>query len=132
MNLPAWAGLYSTADDMSTYLQAQLHPESIRAAGWGKTLPAAIELTHRLQAPANSGMHIAMNWFHSDTDHSYQHGGIMSGFTSMVIFNAEQDFGVVVLSNTLGGTQSAIRLANHIGQRLMGAPALSLAETPNP
>ena len=130
VNLPAWAGLYSTAADMLNFLQAQLHPRNIHADGPGKTLPAAIELSHQLLGPADPGMHIAMNWFHSDADGTYQHGGIMEGYTSMVLFNPEQDFGVVVLSNTAGSTESfPIRLANHIGQRLTGSPALSLVES---
>ena len=128
-NLPGASGIRSTAADMLTYLDAQLHPERIHAVGSARSLQAAIQLTHQIRAEANPGMHIAMNWFHSDADGSFQHGGIMGGFTSMVLFNTEQDFGVVVLSNTMAGQESlVVRLANHVAQRLMGLPALSLAE----
>jgi CubicO group peptidase (beta-lactamase class C family) len=114
---------------MLTYLDAQIHPERIRAAGSAESLPAAIALTHQIRAAANPGMHIAMNWFHSDADGSYQHGGRTGGFIAYAIFNPQQDFGVIVLSNTAGSQESiAVRLANRIGQRLMGLPAISLAE----
>jgi len=86
-------------------------------------------LTHQIQAAANPGMHIAMNWFHSDADGNYQHGGRTGGFITYTIFNIQEDFGVVVLSNTAAGTASLTpRLANRIGQRLLGLPAISLVE----
>lgn len=128
-DLPGAGGIHSTAGDMLTYIEAQLHPERIHAPGPGETLPAAVTMTHQLLAVANPGMHIAMNWHHSDSDGNYQHGGRTGGFTSYAIFNVEQDFGVVVLSNLAASRESlAVRLADHISQRLMGLPAISLLE----
>jgi CubicO group peptidase (beta-lactamase class C family) len=128
-DLPGAGAIHSTANDMLTYLEAQLHPERVHAVGPAKSLPAALLLTHQIQAAANPGMHIAMNWFHSDADGNYQHGGRTGGFITYTIFNIQEDFGVVVLSNTAAGTASLTpRLANRIGQRLLGLPAISLVE----
>ena len=70
-------GLRSDAQDMLTYLEAQLHPEQVPAASSdpaATSLPAAIRLTHVIHAEAFQGMHIALNWFHIDKDGSFWHG----------------------------------------------------------
>lgn len=126
-DLPGAGGLHSTADDMLAYLDAQLHPERLHAAGVGASLPEAIRMTHELRNTANPGMHIAMNWFHADAGDYFQHGGRTGGFIAYAIFSPTRDFGVIVLCNTAGSQESfAVRLADHVAQRLAGQPALSL------
>ncbi|MFT4114548.1 serine hydrolase domain-containing protein [Silvibacterium sp.] len=125
-------GIRSTAADMLLYLQAQLHPDQLPpptlAAANGKTLPAALAMTHEVRAEVGDGVHIAMNWFHVDATGSYWHNGGTGGFSSYALFNPEKDFGVVVLNNYAPGDNSiADKLGLHIAQRLTGLPAVSLA-----
>ena len=125
-------GIRSTAADMLTYLEAQLHPDHLPAAALtspnGKTLPSAIALDHVLHADAGSGMHIALNWFQYDATGSFWHNGATGGFSSYALFNPAQDFAVIVLSNDShnAGTLTD-HLGLHIAQRLTGKPAISLA-----
>ncbi|GGH16829.1 serine hydrolase domain-containing protein [Silvibacterium dinghuense] len=124
-------GIRSTAADMLLYLEAQLHPEQLSPATLaqthGKTLPAALAMTHQIHAEVGNGMHIAMNWFRIDETGSYWHNGGTGGFSSYAIFNPEKDFGVIVLNNYAPGDGSvADKLGMHIAQRLSGLPAVSL------
>jgi D-alanyl-D-alanine-carboxypeptidase/D-alanyl-D-alanine-endopeptidase len=132
-DLDALAGagaIRSTAADMLTFLEAQLHPghlpPSALASPNGKTLPAAIAATHILHAEVSEGMHIALNWLHYDDTGSFWHNGGTGGFSSYALFNPAKDFAVIVLSNTApdGFTD---KLGMHIAQRLEGRPAISLA-----
>ena len=129
-------GIRSTAADMLTYLEAQLHPDHLPAADLtspnGKTLAAAIALAHVIHADAGNGMHIALNWFHDDGTGSFWHSGATGGFSSYALFNPAQDFAVVVLCNDShqAGTLTD-QLALHIAQRLQGKPAVSLAPQPH-
>jgi CubicO group peptidase (beta-lactamase class C family) len=125
-------GIRSTAADMLTYLEAQLHPDHLPAAALaspnGKTLPAAIALDHVIHADVGNGMHIALNWFQYDATGSFWHNGGTGGFSSYAIFNPAQDFAVIVLSNVApspGTLTDDIGL--HVAQRLTGKPAISLA-----
>lgn len=125
-------GIRSTADDMLTYLQAQLHPDSLPPSAKkepdGKTLPHAIAMTHAVHADVGGGMHIALNWFRIDETGSYWHNGGTGGYSSYALFNPDKDFAVVVLSNTTVGPDSiSDALGSHIAQRLSGLPAVSLA-----
>jgi serine-type D-Ala-D-Ala carboxypeptidase/endopeptidase len=125
-------GIRSTADDMLTYLQAQLHPDSLPASAKtepdGRTLPAAIAATHEIRADVGGGMHIALNWFRIDETGSYWHNGGTGGYSSYALFNPEKDFAVIVLSNTTVGPESITdKLGQHIAQRLSGLAAVSLA-----
>jgi CubicO group peptidase (beta-lactamase class C family) len=131
-------GIRSTAADMLTYLEAQLHPDklptSTLAAADGKTLPAAIALTHQIHAEAGNGMHIALNWFHYDQTGSYWHNGGTGGYSAYALFNPQKDFAVIVLSNT-GPDADAFtdKLGMHIAQRLSGLPAIAIyREMPRP
>ncbi len=67
----------STAGDLLTYLEAQLHPERLPAnvalTPEGKTLAAAIALSHIPRV--NNGRHIALNWVRDDATGSYSHDG---------------------------------------------------------
>ncbi len=134
-DLDALAGagaIRSTAADMLTYLDAQLHPDhlpaSTLAAPNGKTLPAAIEQTHVLHAEVAAGMHIALNWFRRDDTGTFWHNGGTGGYSSYVAFNPQQDFAFVILNNVSPGENSlADILGAHIEQRLEGKAAVSLA-----
>jgi D-alanyl-D-alanine-carboxypeptidase/D-alanyl-D-alanine-endopeptidase len=129
-------GIRSTAADMLTYLEAQLHPDHLPATATstpnGKTLPAAIALDHILHADAGEGMHIALNWFQYDATGSFWHNGGTGGYSSYAIFNPAQDFAVIVLSNVSPGPDTITdHLGLHIAQRLQGKPAISLAPQPH-
>jgi CubicO group peptidase (beta-lactamase class C family) len=124
-------GIRSTAADMLTYLEAQLHPEKLPAgvdkAANGKTLSAAIARTHEIHAEAGPGMHIALNWFRYDATGSYWHNGGTGGYSSYALFNPAKDFAVVVLSNTApDGDGFTDKLGMHIAQRLSGLPAVAI------
>lgn len=126
-------GIRSTATDMLTYLEAQLHPENLPksdvASAQGKTLPAAIAACRVIHADVGPGMHIALNWLHVDATGSYWHNGATGGYSAYAMFNPEKDFAVVVLSNTsISSTGSfADKLGEHVAQRLEGSPAIVLA-----
>jgi CubicO group peptidase (beta-lactamase class C family) len=124
-------GIRSTAADMLNYLEAQLHPDKLPAAALaaanGRTLPAAIKMTHEIRAEAGPGMHIALNWFRYDATGSYWHNGGTGGFSSYAIFNPEKDFAVIVLSCTApDGNSFTDKLGMHIAQRLSGLPAVPI------
>jgi serine-type D-Ala-D-Ala carboxypeptidase/endopeptidase len=124
-------GIKSTAADMLTYLEAQLHPDqlpqSAQKTAQGKTLPAAIAMCHVIHAEAMPGMHVALNWFRMDATGTYWHDGGTFGFSSYALFNPEKDFAVVVLNNTAEGPDAFThKLGLHIAQRLEGRPAVSL------
>jgi hypothetical protein len=54
---------------------------------------------------------------------------VTGGFIAHAIFNTQEDWGVVALINTACNRESLTdRLANHVAQRLMGLPPISLAE----
>ena len=125
-------GIRSTASDMLTYLEAQLHPDklppAVTADPYGKTLPAAIALTHVVHAEVSPGMHIALNWMRYDATGSFWHNGGTGGYSSYALFNPDNDFAVIVLCNSSPGAHSlSDKLGMHISQRLLGHPALSLA-----
>ena len=124
-------GLRSTAADMLTYLEVQLHgdhlPQTARATAEGKTLAAAIATSHVPQGDATGGMHIALNWLRIDETGSFWHNGGTGGYSSFAIFNPEKDFGVIVLANTSPDARTfADDLGAHVAQRLTGRPAVSL------
>lgn len=126
-------GIRTTATDMLTYLEAQLHPEKLPRgeAAWQdeKTLTAAIAACHVVHAQVDPGMHIALNWFRVDATGSYWHNGATGGYSAYAVFNLTKDFAVVVLSNTSIGPEGSLgdKLGEHIVQRLEGEPAVALA-----
>jgi CubicO group peptidase (beta-lactamase class C family) len=134
-DLTALAGagaIRSTAADMLTYLAAQLHPDHLpataRATAEGKTLAAAITASHLPQDDAGDGMHIALNWLRIDATGSYWHNGATGGYSAYAWFNPEKDAALVVLSNTSLRHDADFTddLGQHLAQRLMGKPAVSL------
>jgi serine-type D-Ala-D-Ala carboxypeptidase/endopeptidase len=131
VGLAGAGGIRSTAADMLTYLQAELDPDALPASAQadadGKTLAAAIAMTHVIHADAGGAMHIALNWFRIDESGSYWHNGGTGGYSSYALFNPDKDFAVIVLSNTTVGPNSITdALGQHIAQRLSGLPAVSL------
>ena len=141
--VPAWdfdalvgaGGIHSTADDMLTYLEAQLHPDhlppAVRSTPEGKTLAAAIAASHVVRGEVGEGAHIALGWNRIDESGSYWHGGLTGGYNAFAVFKPENDFAVVVLSNTAAGAWSfAEAVGAHVCLRLLGKPAFSLGPPP--
>jgi CubicO group peptidase (beta-lactamase class C family) len=125
-------GIRSTAADLLTYLDAQLHPNQLPASALltphGKTLPAAIPMSHVVHAEAGEGLHIALNWFRSDATGSYSHSGGTGGYSAFALFNPEKDYAFVVLCNIDDFDDPfPQQLGQHIEQRLTGQPAVKLA-----
>ncbi|MFZ0691278.1 MAG: serine hydrolase, partial [Acidobacteriaceae bacterium] len=136
-DLVAFAGagaIRSTAADMLTYLEAQLHPESVKAGGGsgaGATLAAAIRNQHELRADAGPQMKIALAWLYYTDTGTYWHNGGTGGFSSYTFFNPQGDYAAVVLLNTtIGGPGGSFadRLGEHISERLAGKKAIALAK----
>jgi CubicO group peptidase (beta-lactamase class C family) len=125
-DLDALAGagaIRSTAGDMLTYLDANLHPEKV------PPMAAALNLSHDLRANVAPGMRIAFAWLYNNGTGSYWHNGGTGGFSSYVLFNPKGDYAVVVLFNTtVGGPGGSFadRLGEHVSQRMTGKPAISL------
>jgi serine-type D-Ala-D-Ala carboxypeptidase/endopeptidase len=140
---PAWdmdalagcGALHSTATDMLTYLEAELHPDHLppgaATTAAGKTLGAAIRASQVSRGEAKDGMHIALNWLLVDESGTYWHNGATGGYSAFAAFNPGRDFAVIVLSNTsIGDRAFADDLGTHVAQRLSGKPAISLAPIP--
>jgi D-alanyl-D-alanine-carboxypeptidase/D-alanyl-D-alanine-endopeptidase len=127
-DLDAFAGagaIRSTAGDMLTYLEANLHPDTLRTG----TLPRALAMSHELRADVSPKMRIAFAWLSNTDSGAYWHNGATGGYSSFALFNPKGNYAVVVLFNTsISGTGSfADRLGEHIVQRLSGKAAISLA-----
>jgi serine-type D-Ala-D-Ala carboxypeptidase/endopeptidase len=129
----AFAGagaIRSTASDMLTYVEANLHPESIKASGAAsKTLSPALVASHQLLADAFEGQRIAFAWHYELDTENYWHNGATGGYSSYAFFNPKAGYAAVVLLNTSIGKDGSFadRLGKHIAQRLAGKPAISLA-----
>jgi len=122
----------STAADILTYLEANLHPEAVKPAAKsnsGLTLSAALVQQHQLHADAMPGTRIALAWLYEAETGNYWHNGATGGYSSFAIFNPKGDYAAVVLVNTSVGKNGSFadRLGQHISQRLAGKPAISLA-----
>lgn len=135
-DLGALAGagaIRSTAPDMLTYLQAELHhePQVAGAAGTpAATLDSAIRFQQELRADVSPGMRIALAWLWQAESGNYWHNGGTGGFSSYAFFNPKGDYAAVVLFNTTLGPNGSFadRLGEHISERLAGKPAISLAK----
>jgi CubicO group peptidase (beta-lactamase class C family) len=134
-DLVALAGagaIRSTAADMLAYLEANLHPETLEPAGKSpaaRTLSAALTQQHQLRADAMPGMRIGLAWLFDTESGRYWHNGATGGYSAYAFFNPKGDYAAVVLLNTTLGPEGSFadRLGQHIGQRLSGKPAISLA-----
>ena len=132
-DLDALAGagaIRSTAADMLTYLEANLHPAKVApsASANGRTLPAALAQSHELRAEAGRDMQIAFAWLYESATGTYWHNGATGGYSSYAFFNPSCDCAAVVLMNTTISNRGSFadRLGQHIGQRFTGRPAISL------
>jgi D-alanyl-D-alanine-carboxypeptidase/D-alanyl-D-alanine-endopeptidase len=111
---------------MLTYLEANLHPNTVRTG----TLPAALTMSHELRADVSPAMRIGFAWLSNTDSGSYWHNGATGGYSSYALFNPKGNYALVVLFNTtIGGPDGSFadRLGEHISQRLSGKPAISLA-----
>jgi serine-type D-Ala-D-Ala carboxypeptidase/endopeptidase len=130
-NLDAFAGagaIRSTAGDMLTYLEAQLHPEKLPVNySGGAALAAALAQSHDLRADAAPGMRIAIAWMFDTATETCSHGGGTGGFSSFALFNRKGDYAVIVMVNVSPrNTSFAELLSEHIVARLEGRAAISL------
>jgi len=128
-NIDALAGagaIRSTAGDMLTYLEAQLHPDRAPAG----TLASALAMCHELRADSFPGMKIALAWLVETMTGNVWHDGATGGYRSYALFNPSEDFALVVLFNTTIGANGSFadHLGEHIAERLSGKPAISLRE----
>ena len=113
----------STAGDMMTYLEANLHPQN------DAPLSGALALSQRLRGAADQGEQMALGWTYNGISEVYRKDGGTAGFTSTAFFNRRADCAVVVLLNN--GPNRLLSLspdliAEHIRQRLSGESAISL------
>jgi CubicO group peptidase (beta-lactamase class C family) len=131
-DLDALAGagaIRSSAPDMLKYLEANLHPESVKAAaGTGATLSAALAMQHELRADAMGRMKIGFAWLYDTASGNYWHNGGTGGFSSYAFFNPQGDYAAVVLLNTTLGRNGSFadRVGEHISERMAGKAAVSL------
>lgn len=134
-DLDAMAGagaIRSCANDMLTYLEANLHPNEAAQPGEGiqnaATLASAIQMSHELRADAMAGMRIAFAWLYKPDEGSYWHNGGTGGYSAFATFNPKLDYGVVVLVNmTVSATGSlADTLGGHVDARLTGHQAITI------
>jgi CubicO group peptidase (beta-lactamase class C family) len=121
LNVLEGAGaIRSTAGDMLTYLEANLHPEKYAQ------LSAALNLSHRLRERAERGQQLALAWAYDAGRGSYAHAGGTMAFTSYAFFNPRADCAAIVLINGQYQLLLPDLLGEHIRQRLVGEPAISL------
>ncbi len=139
---PAWdldalagaGAIRSTANDMLSYLEANLRPDVSKAAGAtgtspAATLPAALALSHELRADVAPNSKIALAWLYDAASGNYWHNGATGGYSSFVFFNPKAGYAAVVLFNgsIADNVSFSDKVGEHISQRLSGQPALSLA-----
>ena len=135
-DLDALAGagaIRSTASDMLTYLEAQLHPDRFNQAHESAdsalaTLASALQMSQELRADALPGTKVAFAWLFDTKSGSYWHNGATGGYSSYAFFNPKEDFAAVVLFNTTLGPSGSFadHLGEHVAQRHSGKPAISL------
>jgi len=124
----------STADDMLTYLDANLHPDKYaRGAGTDSpaaTLPVAVALDHQLRAKIEGDTKIALAWGFDPKTGSYGHSGGTGGYSSVAGFIPNQDRAIVVLYNRDNLDPAAPRfvdrVAENIGELMLGKPSIPL------
>ncbi|MGO9602413.1 MAG: serine hydrolase domain-containing protein [Candidatus Binataceae bacterium] len=132
--LAGTGAISSTADDMLTYLDANLHPEKYsRGAAAGSpaaTLPAAVALDHQVRAQVGADVSIALAWLFDPKSQSYSHEGLTAGYGSLAQFTPERDRGIVVLYNRLefsfGPMRFPQRVAENVSQLMSGKPSIPL------
>ena len=126
----------STAADMLTYLDANLHPDKYAAGAAADspaaTWPAAVALDHQVRAniTVNGSAKIALAWFFNPKAGSYFHSGGTGGYRSLVGFNPSQDRAIVVLYNRdnqdPAAPQLVERVVENIDELMAGKPSIPL------
>ncbi|MFJ2174104.1 serine hydrolase domain-containing protein [Streptomyces sp. NPDC087851] len=94
----AGSSIYSTADDMIHYLDAQLHPER-------SPLRDAIELTQRPRFTVDPSLRLGLGWHLStlpDGRSMTWHNGSTGGFSTCAAFSRKSGTAVVMMTNTFG------------------------------
>lgn len=123
--------LKSTASDLLTYLDANLHPEKYAAEappGTPRaTLPAATAIDHQLRGDADPGDKIALAWFFHEQPRYFSHDGKSGGYNSRVAFYPEKDRAIVVLYNRdhlspAGLSQLVNRISDNVDELMSGHP----------
>jgi CubicO group peptidase (beta-lactamase class C family) len=138
-DLDAFAGagaIKSTAADMLTYLDGNLHPDkyamSAAADSPAATLPAAVALDHQVRAnvTVNGNTRIALAWFFNPKTGSYFHSGGTGGYRSLAGFNPTQNRAIVVLYNRdntdPAAPQLVERVVENIDELMTGKPSIPL------
>ena len=134
--LDAFAGagaIRSTASDMLTYLEANLHPGRVRIAQSSRastTIAAALVQDHTLRDHAMGNQEIALAWLFDPATGNYWHNGATGGYSAYAFFNPRADYAAVVLLNTTIGDKGryADRIGEYVSERLAGKPAISLGD----
>jgi len=122
----------STASDMLVYLEANLHPESVKPAAGSPgaaTLQQALRLSLQPQSDLSPGMRIGLGWLYQAETGNYWHNGATAACSSYAFFNPAGDYAAVVLFNASPGVNGSFVevLGRHISQRLAGKPAIALS-----
>ena len=123
----------STAADMLTYLDANLHPDKYAAGAAADspaaTLPAAVALDHQVRATVNATGKIALAWG-VNPNGTYSHEGGTGGYRSLAAFDPAQDRAIVVLYNRENtdpaAPQLVERVAENISELITGKPSIPL------
>jgi len=121
----------STASEMLTYLDANLHPDKYAAGAApgspAATWPAAIAIDHEPRAEAGEvgkGDKIALAWFIIAKTGSYLHSGGTGGYGSYSVFNPGHDYAMIVLYNRDNDFPRFVdRVGENISELLLGEPA---------
>jgi len=121
----------STAADMLTYLDANLHPDKYAAGAAPRspaaTLPAAIAIDHEPRAEVDSAAQatrIALAWFIVAKTGSYTHSGGTGGYGTYAVFNPGHDYAVIALYNRDNNFPRFVdRVGENISELLLGEPA---------
>lgn len=115
-------GLYSTAPDLLTWVEAHLHPR----AEWRD----ATALVQRARRPVQEGVAIGLGW-QVASDNATFHDGAVGGYSAKAYFNPGADLGIVVLANRgMGVAAVAPRVADHMLARIDGVAPESLSDVP--
>jgi CubicO group peptidase (beta-lactamase class C family) len=128
-------GFRSTAGDMLTWAEANLHPDRLSpGVGAGRSaLAAALTASHEPRKGDGPGRPMGLAWFFDPATGSYWHGGATPGSTTQVWFSPREDLAIVVLSNTGPGSAfSAEIVSEHIRARLTGKAPIAIADVTVP
>ncbi len=116
--------LMSTAPDLLTWLEANLHPERLPPGVLGD----ALRTSQQRLTGGSRDAGLAFGWFLTPAG-DFLHAGDTLGVSAMVSFNPSKDRALVVLANTQRGTSvSADLVAEHIRARLDGTPPIAIAD----